>query len=57
MVLKKDVSCSKVYVFWGDERGEKNEQESSFQLAFRPWLKEVEANVLVDEAGASRISS
>ena len=43
--FKKDVSWSKVHIFWGDERGEKDNPESNFQLAFQSRLKEVEANI------------
>jgi len=37
--FKKDIIWSKVHIFWGDERAEKDNQESSFQLAFQNWLK------------------
>lgn len=37
--FKEDVIWQKVHIFWGDERAEKNNQESCFQLVFQNWLK------------------
>ncbi len=53
--FKKDIDWLKVHVFWGDERSGKDDPESSFQLAYQPWLSEIIKEIPLFENNIHRI--